>query len=115
MNAQLKKLSDGSHAGFAHLLVSLGRAPRTVHDVGDIYWPFALQFRCLKGRCDVVHLPSGYSLVDGGVSTRQAKRIVQQMRALPVDWAFTKPTGKKWETAKRVAGPAVLRIRRGQP
>ena len=114
MNATLRRLPDGSGRSgtlqlwfeTAHVTVrgdtSRGRAR------GEVYWPFAVHWTCdPREGWQVTHLPSGYDIYGQHRTRAKALALVQALRALPVDWSFTQPKGRKWEAAKALVVPCL--------
>ena len=78
-------------------------------EFGEIWWPFAIHFDVATELQHITHLPSGRNF---GVplKLRAARRLVLALRALGLDWNFTKPKGKKWDIVKVQARPTLERF-----
>lgn len=111
MNARLRHLQDGSGGNKSGQICSfkIMQSDGIRSDSGQIYWPFALHLYGLHMRWCVTHLPSGH-IVDREMPEATARRLIKQLRALPCDWSFTRPRGRKWLTAKAAAEPVLAKI-----
>jgi hypothetical protein len=106
MNAQLKAIKDGDEAPRVMLTATNGH-PVPTFNVLHVYWPFSLssddfietRSGSVRDLFKVTHLPSGCG-VGGRFFKPQALALVCALRALDLDYSFTKPKGPKWEKAK---------------
>ena len=121
MNARLKNVKDGlgnmgrNEVVWFDVCVGPVGSGVTRQESGEIYWPFALVWNCTRAsdNCfDVVHLPSGYYVVNHGIPRRRALALVKKLRAADVDWAFTKPKGRKWDAVQRACRALVMKERK---
>ncbi len=112
MNARLATMKDGTGRGQMSVHFAVKGVTCDRDESGEIYWPFALSWDGL-GAPDlyvVTHLPSGYFVL-ANLRRRQALSLVRRLRALKVDYSFTKPSGTKWEAAKLLMAPIVKAVR----
>lgn len=115
MNAHLRYVPDGSGAEsddaveFATIVRSFlarsGPDTKRSSDRGEIWWPFAIHDH--DGLKKVTHLPSGYALGPYAVTVEQARALIQELRALGLDWEFTTPKGPKWDAVKALSRPTL--------
>lgn len=117
MNARLKKLPDGAGSGRNEVVwfetSNIWDDGSKTHrkDFGEIYWPFAVHLVvAAPDYYRVTHLPSGFSVVNTRTK-RGARTLVEQLRALKVDWEFTQPSGKKWDAVKVSSLPIIAKYR----
>jgi hypothetical protein len=119
MNARLKKVKDGAGNMNRNEVVWFDVAcsydpTLRKQESGEIYCPFALvwQVAATDNLWSVMHLPSGYYVVERLPRTVARRAITQLRRLAPLDaWEFTKPKGRKWQAIKTAAGPLVKRLR----
>ena len=116
MNARLKALPDGSgresrsEVVWFDTVCDSTRGVRRGTDFGEVYWPLVRHWVVspVEG-WKVTHLPTGLGLP--GVFTKaRALALIRKLRALPVDWSFTHPKGRKWEACKVAAVPVLRRF-----
>lgn len=109
MNEELRDLPDG-HGKDGDPIVwfttncECDGERTTSSDFGEIWWPFALNLDEATDDYNITHLPSGYKF-GNPITLRKARTVIVKLRALPLDWNFTKPKGKKWEAVKVQARP----------
>ena len=116
MNRKLRRAPDGL-GGKANDVVWFEIAVSdlsTRRDYGEIYWPFALHQPSIAAddyTWQVTHLPSGRRAL-GGLRRPTAKKLLDILRSLPVDWTFESIDGPKCRIAMQAATPIIRRYRR---
>ncbi len=113
MNEKLQECADGTgRAGdpptwfkTAAQVPGIGQR-MTSETCGEIWWPFAIHYDVATDLESITHLPSGSGLGEP-VAMRKARAAVKALRKLDLDWNFTEPKGKRWDTVKVKARPTL--------